>query len=137
MVEVKGGTIHANGAETSGQLFHGTLRLEGKFLMVDLGSLSQPPFSRVLLDRYGFVSEDDLANYFNNCVFPCFLLGTAVLDIVLEETRVVIQQGYALILQPTGRSVDSVEEYRRIGFVKVPYKEYWADITETTTIDFV
>ena len=105
--------------------------------MVNLGSLSQPPFSRVLLDRYGFISEDDLTNYFTDCLFPCFLLGTAILDIVLEETRVVIQQGYALILQPTGRSVDSVEEYRRIGFVKVPCKEYWADIKKTTTIDLV
>jgi len=136
-VEVKGATIDANGAETSGQLLHGTLRLEGKFLMVNLGSLSQPPFSRVLFDRYGFVGKNDLSNYFNDVLFPCFLLGTAILDIVLEETHVAIQQGYTLILQPTGRSVDSVEEHKRNGFIKLPYKEYWADITETTTIDLV
>ncbi|KAJ4012729.1 hypothetical protein NW752_005998 [Fusarium irregulare] len=135
--EVNGGTIQANGAETSGQLSHGTLRLEGKFLMVDLGCPCQPPSRSVLLDRYGYVSEDDLTSYLNNCLFPCFLLGTAILDIPWKDTRVVIQQGYALILQPTGRSVDSVEEYRRIGFVQIPYKEYWADITETTTIDLV
>jgi hypothetical protein len=102
--------------------------------MMNLVNLS-PPFSRAQFDRYGYVYEEDLAKHFNNRLYPCILLGTE--SRFWWETRTTSLLAGALILQPTGRNVNSTEEYRRIGFLRAPFREHWSEVTETRTIDLV
>ncbi|KAL4729475.1 hypothetical protein ACLX1H_003895 [Fusarium chlamydosporum] len=134
MIRVKSWLVNTQGAATSGQVLNGTLRLEGAFQMMNLVNLS-PPFSRAQFDYYGFVYEKDIVKYFSDRHFPCILLGTE--SRVHWRTRTVILLAGALILQPTGRCVDPIEEYRRVGFLKAPFKEHWSEITETRVIDLV
>lgn len=134
MITIKSWAVETKGAETSGQVLHGTLRLKGLFQVMKLVDLT-PPFSRVQFDRYGFAYEEDLAKHLSDRLYPCILLGTE--SRFFRSHRAVSLLAGALILQPTGRSVDSVEEYRRIGFFRAPYEEHWSEVTETRTIDLV
>ncbi|UZP45655.1 hypothetical protein NXS19_013467 [Fusarium pseudograminearum] len=58
MITIKSWTVENKGAETSGQVLHGMLRLKGLFQVMKLVDLT-PPFSRVQFDRYGAPYEED------------------------------------------------------------------------------
>lgn len=60
---------------------------------------------------------------------PCFLLGT------LEFRSPSVSS--ALILEPTGKRVAGVEEFRRIGFLCYPFSELWSEDEEEISIDLV
>ncbi|QPC63950.1 hypothetical protein HYE67_006181 [Fusarium culmorum] len=134
MITIKSWAVETKGAETSGQVLHGTLRLKGLFQVMKLVDLTLP-FSRVQFDRYRFAYEEDLAKHLSDRLYHCILLGTE--SRFFRIHRAVSLLAGALILQPTGRSVESVEEYRRIGFFRAPYEEHWSEVTETRTIDLV
>jgi hypothetical protein len=45
--------------------------------------------------------------------------------------------GDALVLEPTGSSRNGIDEFERIGYLRLPYDDFWAQVTNERTIDLV
>ncbi|KAM7210220.1 Heterokaryon incompatibility protein (HET) domain containing protein [Rhypophila decipiens] len=69
--------------------------------------------------------------------FHCFLLGRLETYNRGRPRPWLVPIGVALALEPTGKTSDGVDEFRRIGLLTIHYTKYWADVVDERVITLV
>ncbi|RGP76826.1 hypothetical protein FLONG3_5069 [Fusarium longipes] len=148
-LQVENWEVKSKGENTSGQVVEARLRVRGSFKRLNLSELgfdfdlsaelgthiltcdSEPDgtdFTRAAFMDKKLDRQAGTVNY------ACMLVGTATIPGSRHKQGV---SGGSLILEPTGRWQDGIEEYRRVGFLCLPFDEYWREDIEQRTIELV
>jgi hypothetical protein len=134
--------VKSAGVDTSGQVLGAQLRVRGPFGLFDLSEFGLKtrvdPESRTrLLEHEGQVDytraafmDAEMTTQWVSKACPCILVGTAY---VPGSGRTDGVTGCALILEPTG----GIDEYRRIGFLCLPFKDWRSKNCDQKVIDLV
>ncbi|OBS20316.1 hypothetical protein FPOA_06689 [Fusarium poae] len=133
--------VESTGVDTSGQIVKARLRVTSAFRVLSALDLGLSPYS----DRAAGFESTKMQASFTRAAFmdsgsnwhdayACILLGTAYLPRYVRTDGVI---GCALILEPTGRSRGSIEEYKRVGFSCLPFRDWWIRDIQEKTIELV
>jgi hypothetical protein len=149
MLHVENWEVKSRGIHTSGQVLEARLRVRGALKVFNLSDMGLKPDihaelgTRILEDeskigqtqfiRTTFMDEE-LDTHAGSQTYPCLLVGTAYIP---SSSRTEGISGGGLILEPTGRLRDGIEEYRRIGFLCLPFDDHWSRGVEQKTIELV
>ncbi|KAF4956387.1 hypothetical protein FSARC_11589 [Fusarium sarcochroum] len=137
MIQVHDWTVKTNGKDTSGQILEARLRVSGRLKTMSLSDLdlSSSLYLETPSDKRVYIDDLRLAEQIINGSHPCLLIGTTNEPTWIPREEMVV--GGALVLEPTGSGAGVVEGYKRVGFLCLPFEEYWSDVQDTTTVELV
>ncbi|KAJ4138810.1 hypothetical protein NW768_002683 [Fusarium equiseti] len=149
LLNVENWEVKSAGVNTSGQILEARLRVRGSFGLLDLSVYGLKPCvdpesgTRVLENeskagevdytRAAFMDAGVTAQWVSEAS-PCILVGTAY---VPGSGRTGGVTGCALILEPTGYLQGGIEEYRRIGFLCLPLRDWRSKNYNQQTVELV
>ncbi|KAM7186047.1 Heterokaryon incompatibility protein (HET) domain containing protein [Rhypophila sp. PSN 637] len=135
------------------------LRARSKIIIANLSTLNLTPVKFLSSNSMGRPFHDSLSKYpefltllfldrlytedFTSNSFYCFLLGKVHVESYIIQWMECLTDlglrwvGVALVLEPTGRAKDKVEEFRRIRILYLPLDEYEDAGMEERVIDIV
>ncbi|KAM0549519.1 hypothetical protein ACHAPJ_009335 [Fusarium lateritium] len=137
MIHINDWTVKTNGRDTSGQVLGARLRVRGQLETMSLSDLdlSSSLYLETPSERRIYIDDMRLAEEIINGTHPCLLVGTIYEPTWIPGEEMVV--GGALVLEPTGSGVGGTEEYKRVGFLCLPFEEYWSDVQDITTVELV
>ncbi|KAF4342848.1 hypothetical protein FBEOM_3193 [Fusarium beomiforme] len=146
-LQVEHWEVRSTGMETSGQVLGARLRVRGSLKAFDLAKLGLVPHVDARLGLH-ILQDDSSAGQVNFTraalmdanldggldflTYACMLVGTAYITGLGRNGGLT---GCALILKPTGRLQEESMEYRRIGFLCLPFDDFWRKGVEEKTIE--
>ncbi|KAF9767937.1 hypothetical protein IL306_014832 [Fusarium sp. DS 682] len=148
-LQVEKWEVKSAGMDTSGQVLGARLKVRGFFKVFDLSQIGLMPHVDAELGTHilehesktGLVDftqaafmDAKLDTQHGSQTYACILVGTAYITGLDRNGGVTVG---ALILEPTGRLQGEIEEYRRVGFICLPFDDYWRKDVEKKTIEMV
>lgn len=144
VLEMEDWDVKSAGVDTSGQILSARLRVRSafkNFSASELGlkssaecpSLSNLTEGQVKLNRVAFMDEK-LGTPCRRQKYACMLVGTACIPGSSYAEGI---SGCALILESTGRLKGTIEEYRRIGFLCLPIRDWWTKDVQGKIVELV
>ncbi|KAM0412058.1 hypothetical protein ACHAPD_008713 [Fusarium lateritium] len=157
MVEVESWSAETDGADVSGQILRASMRISGGLKMINLSEVqlfalrdfdSVAPWREEMSESYNeaverglyqhvFIDAEKHVTSIRSEPQPCLLVGTVETHAKDLRGGSIVEVATALILRSTGNRVGDVEEYTRIGLVRLPFADYWSHDQETTTVELV
>ncbi|KAL9115202.1 MAG: hypothetical protein Q9227_000996 [Pyrenula ochraceoflavens] len=144
-IRVESWALSTDGANTSGQITNARLRIRGKFREISLSELGFSCYDikgrnclepRLIAHQFQYEEAAYLdaidAEQLTQQVFPCLLIGYADNAAYKAPGWPRERVGGALILVRTDQQRGSFEEFRRIGFLCLPFNEHWSGVPERT-----
>ncbi|KAJ4002780.1 hypothetical protein NW752_009434 [Fusarium irregulare] len=135
--------VKSKGSETSGQLLSWRLRLWGSFSKLDLSQMGFERHRKTRVNLFeSFHGSGPTYLYLDNFTgskipytsCPCLLVGVEEgIDRDMEDDGDMI--AHALVLESTGQSSDSVEQYRRIGTLDIRFRDWMIGVQDERTIE--
>jgi hypothetical protein len=84
-------------------------------------------------DRVAFMDGAKPVEPISNRPRLCLLIGT--IHVHTWNPWGKMKMGVTYILEPTGRPVGMIEEYKRLGIVCLSFDEYWSAVNDVRTIE--
>ncbi|KAH6964803.1 heterokaryon incompatibility protein-domain-containing protein [Fusarium venenatum] len=129
--------VKSAGVDTSGQILGARLRVRSALKVFSAFDLGIRMATR-LNSRDGQVSLTHAASmdagFSRHDTYTCILVGTAY---VPGSDRKEGVTGCALILEATGCSRGSIQEYKRVGLSCLPFEDWWTKDMQEKTIELV
>jgi hypothetical protein len=137
MIQVRDWIVKTNGRDTSGQLLEARIWVSGRLKTMNLSDLdlSTSLYLERPSDKRVYADDLRLAERIIKNSYPCLLMGTINEPTSIPREEMVV--GVALILELTGSGAGMVKAYKRVGFLCLPFEEYWSDVQDIVTIELV
>jgi hypothetical protein len=138
--------VKSKGSETSGQLLSWRLRFRGSFSKLDLSQMGFGRHRKTMANLFEsftgrvptYLHLDDFTGSkipYSCC--PCLLVGVAKgsgEDMGDDDDD---KTAYVLVLELTGQSSASVEQYRRIGTLEIHFRDWKIGVQDERTIELI